>query len=277
MTDMTGMQSGRIDPDELDVTEKSARVRQPRNRPEPRDELKQWADGAEKRVRARSIPPGIMLEPAGFDKEHWTAPHSDDDLWSLQLAEAFGTRSQAVMSMFLHQLEALCRPSHWDDDARQWRLDEHEYSAMIALVDTVKPRNEIEAALAAQMVAVHLMTMKVAARALRYDADLQSAATAAKLARTFTLQMAELRAGRTKRQTVRQSIKVRKELHQHVHYHDTRGAGESHGQPHGRAARAADKCAALPSPDEGRDALPLPGAEGEGALQAARRKIARRT
>jgi len=41
--------------------------------------------------------------------------------------------------------------SHWDDEAKQWRLDENEYSAALSIVNSVKPRNEMEACLAAQM------------------------------------------------------------------------------------------------------------------------------
>jgi len=159
MTEGTGMQSGRIDPAKLDAAAMPKRKRRKRNRREPAPELRDWEKAAEARAHARPYPPGIMLEPAGFDQEHWTAPHNDPDLWTLQLAEAFGTRSMAVISTFMRQLEALCRPTDWDESARQWRLDEHEFSALLAIVNTAKPRNELEAAQVAQMVAVHLMTM----------------------------------------------------------------------------------------------------------------------
>ena len=162
--------------------------------------------------------------------------------------------------MFIGQLQSLVGDSHWDDDARQWRLDENELSAVLAMVNTIKPRDEIEAALAAQMVAVHLLTMKLAARALKYESDTQSASVLAKLARTFTLQMEALRATRTKGRTARQSIKVRKELHQHIHYH--RGDDGNDRQAH--EPRAADECAALPSPDAGGRVVPMPSRKGQG-------------
>jgi hypothetical protein len=41
------------------------------------------------------------------DREQWTAPHDDLDLWMLQLADAFGIRSQAVISTLLGQLETV--------------------------------------------------------------------------------------------------------------------------------------------------------------------------
>lgn len=269
MSKKCDMQSGRIDPVKLDAASKPKRKRRARKRPEPADELRGWEKAAERRAFARPYPPGIMLEPAGMDDEHWTAPHSDSGLWTLQLADAFGTRSRAVIATFMRQLEALCGPDHWDDEARQWRIDENQFSAALAIVNSVKPRNEMEAALAAQMVAIHLLTMQVAARALRYDADTRTATTAAKLARAFTDQMAALKAHRQRGRTAKQSITVRKELHQHIHYH--RGEGENDGQPHERRAAPADECPALPSPEPGGKPLPLPGHEGQEAVQAPRR------
>ncbi len=203
----------------------------------------------------RSYPPNIMLEPAGLGEEHWTSPHNDDGLWTLQLAEAFGTRSRAVLATFMNQLEALCGRNVWDDEAKQWRIDENQFSAALALVNSVKPRNEMEAALAAQMVAIHLLTMKVTARALKYDHDTRTAAAAGKLARTFTLQLEALQSLRGRKRTAHQSIKVRKELHQHVHYH--RGDAGSDGQAHEPRAGATAQRAALLCSDEGGDIVPI--------------------
>ena len=266
-------QDGRVDMAKLDVADKPRRRRRNRQRPDPSPDLRKWEKAAEARALARPRPPGIVLMPAGRGEEHLCAPHSDDDLWYLQLADAFGTRSLAVVHTFLDQLSALCVDKKWDGQACQWRIDENELSAILALVGTIKPRNEMEAALAAQMAAIHILTMKVTARAIRDDYDNRMAATAGKLARTFAMQMDTLRACRTRKPTARQSIKVRKELHQHVHYHDDRGARETVGQPHGRAARAADKCAALPSPQPGGEPVSLSCDEGQEPVQIPRRQI----
>lgn len=269
MSNESDLQGGRIDPSRLDAAKKPDREQRARNRPEPADELRQWEEGAERRASARPYPPGVMLEPAGMDEEHWTAPHNDPSLWTLQLAEAFGTRSRAVMATFMGQLEALCAPSHWDEEANQWRIDENQFSAALAIVNSVKPRNEIEAALAAQMVAIHLLTMKVSARAVKYEGDTRTAATAAKLARAFTDQMGALKAHRRRGRTSKQTITVRKELHQHIHYH--RGEGKDDGQPHERDEAPAHECSALPSPKPSGEAMPLSGGEGKEAVQAPRR------
>ena len=221
----------RLNPSSLDVTEKPEKKRKARHRPEPSSELRGTEAALEKRAYSRPIPPGVMLEPAGYDEEYWTSPHSDRELWTLQLADAFGTRSQAVFITFMRQLEGLCDKSMWDEEVQQWHLDEHEYSAALAMVSTVKPKNEMEAALAAQMVAVHMMQMKLSARAIRYEADTQTAAVAGKLARTFNDQLRVLQEIQGKKRTTRQSIKVSKETHHHQHVHVHRGARQTADNP----------------------------------------------
>lgn len=264
MTKPNHMQSGRTDPGKVDAAARPKRKRRYRKRPEPADELRNWEAEAERRALERPYPPGVMLEPAGHDEEHWTSPHSDQSLWTLQLADAFGTRSQAVIATFMQQLEALCRPSHWDEEAKQWRLDENQFSGALAIVNSVKPANELEAALAAQMVAIHLLTMKVAARSLEYGDDTRTAATAGKLARAFTDQLSALNGLRRSGRTAKQEITVRKELHQHIHYHG--GEGKIDGQPHERAETPTDERAALPSSEPGGQALSLSGNEGKEAV-----------
>lgn len=258
-----------IYPKELDVPT-SPRRRRNRAKSEPSAALQADKVGARQRALKRPLSPGVMFEPIGQQGYVLTSPHSDLGLWELQLADAFGTRSSSVMKTFLGQLQRLV-PEVWDESAGRYKPHETELNAALAMVADVQPRNVTEAALAAQMVAIHLLSMKVTARAIRDDYDNRMAATAGKLARTFAMQMDALRAGRTRNTTARQSIKVRKELHQHVHYHDDRGGRTIGGQPHGRAARAADQCAALPSPQSGGEAMPLPCDEGQEPVQAPRR------
>lgn len=263
-------QDGRIDPANLDAAARPKRRRRKRNRPEPTPELREWEKKADRRAFARPYAPGAMIEFGDKGKEELVAPHNDDSLWTLQLADAFGTRSRGVINTFMQQLEALCEDRCWDEETQRWRLDENELSAVLAMVNSIKPKNEMEAALAAQMVAVHLMTMKVSARALAYDHDTHTASVAAKLARTFAMQIETLHSVRGKRRTARQSIKVTKELHQHVHYH--RGEGKNGGQAHGPRAATVDQCTALPGPEQGGEALSLPSYEGQSKVPDARRR-----
>jgi len=91
----------------------------------------------------------------------------------------------------------------------------------------------MQAALAAQMVAVHLMMMEVSERCLRtYKcADPHLLSAASKLARTFAIQ-SETLAKLQGRKTSRQKITVSYERHEHKHMHVHGGEKENGGQPH---------------------------------------------
>jgi hypothetical protein len=221
-----------IDPKRLDVPTKRRR-RRVRARPQPSEALTEGKDKARERALKRPLSPGVMFEPNGVGGLTVTSPHSDLDLWELQLADAFGTRSQSLMHTFMIQLKGLA-PQVWDDGAQIWKPHETELNAALAMVADMKPRNVAEAALAAQMVAVHWMQMRMSAQALNRGCGVlqQDAAIASKLARTYVMQLEAMAKLQGRQKTSRQSIKVRKELHQHVHYHDHRGDEESDGQPH---------------------------------------------
>ena len=226
---MSKRPSSDIDPRVLRTPPKR-RKRRARNKPDPDRELIETADAARSRADARPYPPGVMLEDDG---ESWlpTSDHNDADRWTLQLADAFGTRSTAVIQFFFDQLRDLCAED-WDDVARSWKTNETELNAVIALVADVEPQNTKEAALAAQMVSVHLLQMKMTKDALNCGGHVleRTASLASKLARTYSMQLDALRKLRNggRPETVRQEIHVTKE--QHVHYHDHRGGPENGSQ-----------------------------------------------
>lgn len=245
-----------IDPHNLHTPDaKPKRRKKARSKPAPSEQLKAGEDDAIDRAKSRPLSPGVMLEPAGEHGWQYSAPHSDPALWEVQLADAFGTRSQSVIRTFMQDLKRLCARD-WDPDAQRWKRSEAELNAALAFVADIQPANVREAALAAQMVAVHWMQMRLSAQALNNGAMVmeKDAALASKLARTFADQLDTLRIMRGGRaQTHRQEIIVKKELHQHVHYH--RGTEENDGQSHGTegesagAGQSAER-AALPSPRE---------------------------
>lgn len=246
-----------IDPKRLDVLEQPCK-RRVRTKPDPPAHLAAGKAAAASRANKRPLSPGIMLEPNGAKGYTYTSPHSDLNLWDLQLADALGTRSQSVMSTFVRQLKGLVAET-WDDAADRWKPNETELNAALAFVASIRPRNEAEAALAAQMVAVHWMQMGLTRQAMRYgEVDTATAAVAGKMARTYTFQLEALARLRGKRRTVRQSITVKKELHQHVHYHHDGGAAGNRGQSHGSPASESAERSALPSSQPGGEVVRLP-------------------
>ena len=254
-----------IDPHGEDVAA-NPRRRKHRAKPEPSMQMKADKPKLLERALKRPLSPAVMFEHDG-DGYVGQAPHADSDLWELQLADAFGTRSQSVMRAFINDLRGLCSLA-WDEPNGAWKPNEQELNAILAMVASAQPKTTAEAALVAQSVAVHLLTMRLAAQALNRGGMVmdREAALVGKLARTYAMQMDQLQAMRGKRRTSRQSIKVSKELHQHVHYHDARGCGETGSQAHGTPTSLPARCAALPSPKSGGEVVRLPSGKGKAGL-----------
>lgn len=265
-----------IDPRRMDAGTPRKRRRKDRSLPDPPANLK--AGKAAARAFANSLPinPGVMAEgtPDSSNGVKVVAPHNDEELWALQMVQAFGTRSYALLDTFLVQLSKLC-PHVWDEREGCWKLDETEWNALLALVADHQPENSAQAALAAQMAATHMMMMRLSAQALNkghsiYEAD---AALASKLARTFTMQCEAMLALKGKSRVAHQSITVRKE--QHVHYHDNRGGGHSGPQCHDPAATGVSE--AVWSEEPCGQSLPSPCGTGQGTVPLPRGKSGRTT
>ena len=113
--------------------------------------------------------------------------HPDPALGERLMADALGVADREAMDGILRQL---VRASASGD-----RLDEVSLGFMISMVKSIKPRDAIEAMLVAQMVSVHVMTMRCAHRLADADdpALHDSAARAlGRLARTFPAQIEAL-------------------------------------------------------------------------------------
>ena len=203
-----------------------------RNKPKMPAKLRAQAATAIKRHQSRPITPEVAVT---VDDGGWslTSPYSNlDDLsWAALLFEAFGTRQRAVADVFINHLARLCSTA-WDGTV--WRPDEGELQAAIAIVRSVAPKNESQAALAAQAVAIHFTTMKVATNlAGRSAPDARTVAALASLGKAFSQQletMQKLQGKRTSRQRI--TVKNERHIHNHQHVHVTGGGEEIGGQPH---------------------------------------------
>ncbi|MGI8705063.1 MAG: hypothetical protein ACR2JJ_04605 [Sphingomicrobium sp.] len=242
------------------------------------DNLKPHVEKARARLKRRHANPGVEVAVERVTGAYTlSSPHGDHDAWEAMVFDAIGTRSTATATVFLTQLTELCSKAwHPDEDegeGGEWYPDADELNMILNVVAGVKPRNEMQAALAAQMAAVHLMTMKASKAALEGWSimDPRTAATAGKLARTFVMQMDALARAKGKR-TTRQTIKVEKHVHQHQHVHVDRGAPGACGQPHGtgRAGESAER-PALPREEQVGEVVPLRRDEGQKGLLHARR------
>jgi pyruvate/2-oxoglutarate dehydrogenase complex dihydrolipoamide acyltransferase (E2) component len=177
------------------------------------------------------------------------------------------------------QLAKLCS-TDWNEGKKAWHPAEDELVAAVQIVRSTKPKNEAEACLAAQMVAIHVMQMKVSARALQNDwIEPRSFSIAGKLARTYAMQLETMVKLRGKGS--RQRITVRKYAqHEHKHIHLHQGVDENANQPHEPTrARSVEIDAVSQSPrltslhgeHEAADRMPKPGSERQDAMSSTRR------
>ena len=161
-------------------------------------------------------------------------------------------------------------------------MSEVEFSAMLALVNAHKPKDEVQAMVAAQMVGLHILSMKVTARGIKYPHESRTVSNAARLAGATAELSETMQSLKGRKRTTRQSIKVTKETHIHAHRHDHhhgRASTGNSGQPHepNRGKKTPDDRPALPRPNPSGNVVPLSSDEGQGPLLQARRQVPRRS
>ena len=118
--------------------------------------------------------------------------HPDNAIGSVLLMEALGTANYDFMQGLLSQL------ANAGSHGRE--IDEANVNFMLAVVKDIKPRDQLEAMLAAQMAAIHMTTMTFTRRLAHVEnIPQQDSAERAlnKLARTFATQMVALKRYRT--------------------------------------------------------------------------------
>jgi hypothetical protein len=118
--------------------------------------------------------------------------HPDQQLAYVLLREALGTASVDFIDGLVSQL------ANAGSHGRQ--IDEEALNFMLSVVTGIKPKDQLEAMLAAQMVAIHTATMTFARRLAHVETiQQQDSAERAlnKLARTYAMQMEALKRYRT--------------------------------------------------------------------------------
>jgi hypothetical protein len=237
---------------------------------------------SKQRVAARDRRLAMKLEAVG-NAATLGPPHADLAGFGFRAMDAFGTRSGGFVNRELAQLTIALST---DGNSAP---SEDTINAALAVIDGVKPANEVEAMLAAQMAVVHARSMQALTR-MNWAASPEdyglAGNIAVKLARTFTMQLealAKLRRGGE------QVVRV-----EHVHVYPGGQAivgtvnhpgaeGASHGnnnQPYGpqqRRALAFADGAALWGADEERQPVPVPSGEGEASLSNPRRRTRERS
>jgi hypothetical protein len=258
---------------------KKASPKTPPQANEPKPEPRRTAE-EQALVEAWQTQPRLQRPPRLKDGEApgTVMPDTKDlPLWAARVAQALGVDDPWLIDMLMNQA-ANCLPG---EPARA-------ASVAIAAVQSVGPRDGIEAMLAVQMAATHAAALRMLQRAALeqpsievYDSLINRAT---KLLRTYTMQVEALKRYRSAGE---QRVVVQ---HQHVNVTADRAAVQVNGaapDPGGRGAASkpeershaqADPAAlayapepAMPCPDPVRDAVPAAGGDGAEAVSHARR------
>lgn len=188
--------------------------------------------------------------------------HSDAVIGELLLLEALGTTDREFYDGFVVQLGTAASRNGGGVDVRTLQF-------MLAVVKGIEPRDQLESMLAAQMAAIHVASMSMAARLalaeMRPQAD--SAQNALnKLTRTFAAQLEALKRYRSDgAQTIKVQHVTVNEGGQAIVGNVSQGGGaadKNRGQLH-EPYRAPAERPALPSHVQA-DPMPMPGASREG-------------
>ncbi len=256
-----------------------------KKRPPMPDKLREIAVAAnEKRHPKRMAVPMVVPKPEQRHLQNLTCPYrkEDEQLWLALLVDCFGTRVFPVAQCFIRHLEKLC-PEVLYDGEEHCRRDEETLALALSIVAGIKPRNEMEAAAAAQYVALHLTAMRLGANCASGSGylDPKSAHALAAVTKAAALQYATIQSGRGKRRSIKQTFIVKKE----TRYYDNRqvhlreGGGKRRRPTDGaeelraraRGAIELEARTSLPSPKDVGRLLQFPSGEGEDGLPKARR------
>jgi hypothetical protein len=163
------------------------------------------------RRRSEAPAPRVKLEMGDKPGSCMLEPdHADVRVWHATLDAAFGTTDQAFRDQLLGQLLNTLR------HGTERPLNEALANSALATMHAIAPRNELEAMLAAQMVATHTIALDFLGRAARaeYRGPLQDYGNlAVKLLRTHAAQLDTL-------QRLRGKASEQKVTVEHVHVYE---------------------------------------------------------
>jgi len=251
------------------------------DKPAPGPKTSAAIERAKAKYAALPPRPFMAVEEGEGGTKEMTPTHSDSAGHSAWLMSSLGTASTSFLVQQLNSLEVATAGSAPGSEPNVFGVN-----AALAMLGAIDPQDELEGALATQMVGCHSLSMAMLCRAkstTRTDQLQLYGNLAVKLQRTFTAQVEALARLRGKGQQV-----VRVE-HVTVHPGGQAIVGDVHRHPggpgtHGKnevlphempAAGLAASSAALPSPNPLVDAVPLP-VHAKRKVPASRRAKSRR-
>jgi hypothetical protein len=232
---------------------------------------------ASARVVARSPRFSIQIQRANDGKLLPLGPdHADVRGWVFRLEDTFGTSGTAFASAQLDHMIRACQDS-------AGKIDGNKLNSMLAVIDGIRPENELQAMIAVQMALTHSMALDTLRRAQSVDQIPQvdsAGSLAVKLLRTFTMQVEAL----TKLQRGGEQIVKVVRVHAggqaivgtvRTEPREGGGTSENRNQPHAKEqspALGAPNCREMRCPDPIRDTMPIAESVGSHPMPHARRR-----
>jgi hypothetical protein len=261
-------------------------------RPPPNPVERAAIEKARRRTKARAPRVVMHIEDRGKAGSVVYPTHSDDEGHDYRLADAFGTRSLQFAYSMLKGLGKATEDHSLNHGLLPGSPDQLALNAALAVIDGVRPKDEIEAMLAAHMAVTNIALLELGARTREAIAghpyegngikrlDVLGNLTN-KFMRTYTMQVEALARERRKGD---QNIRVK---HVHVYadgqaivgnvsHRGGRGTAKNEQRAYERAqekptTRAISDSPAVRSADQKREALPVTS-DKKGALSIARRR-----
>lgn len=143
------------------------------------------------RLFARRVAPTVVWKKNSDNQVNPAAPHSDHNGMVTHLLDTLGTGSTDFLSSSLGAIDCMTR----ERGVPRAEGGEQPVNAGLALLSAIRPENELEAALATQMVGTHSLACELLGRAKgtdRNDHIQLYGGLAVKLMRTFTGQIEAL-------------------------------------------------------------------------------------
>lgn len=258
-------------------------------RPPPNEVERAEIEKAKRRTKARAPRVTMRVEKRGTKARHVYPSHCDEEGHRYRLADVFGTRSMQFVSAMLKGVGMATEDHSENLDFGPGSPDQLAFNAALAVIDGVRPQDEVEAMLAAHMALTNIALLELVARTRGAIAghlyqgngiqrlDVLGNLTT-KFMRTYTMQVEALA---RKRRRGEQIVTVK---HVHVHaggqavvgnvtHRGGRGVAKNEQRACERGPREPTKRELLSvrSANQEREGLPVTGDE-EGALPLARRR-----
>ncbi len=247
---------------------------------------------AKRRTKARAPRIAMHVEKRGAKAGRTYPTHSDEEGHRFRLADAFGTRSMQFVDAMLKGVGMATEDHTASMDFGSGSPDQLAFNAALAVIDGVRPTDEVEAMLAAHMALTNIALLELVARTRGAIAghlyqgsglkrlDVLGNLTT-KFLRTFTMQVEALA---RKRRKGEQTVTVK---HVHVHaggqavvgnvtHRGGRGVTKIEQRPCGEKPekpkiRKIPVRPSMQSANQERDAVPVTSDE-KGAVPTARRR-----